>query len=219
MKTVIYALADPSTDAVRYIGKTNRNVRTRFRAHVNRASKQRHIRSAAWIDGLLLAGFEPRLIVLETVDDLWEAAERFWIASFRAIGADLLNMTIGGAATPGHVHTIETRTRLSDLAKTQFTDLSRREAAAGYARQQWADPDFREMKIAAIRARSADPEYRENQSLKKKEKWLDPDYRTRVLATKAATKCHVAGALKMWERPEYREAQRLARERRYGVKS
>lgn len=201
----IYALVDPRTDLIRYVGKTSRPVRERFRAHINRAHQHRHIKSAAWLCDLAERGISPGLIELEFVESNWQPAERFWIASFRALGFDLLNMTIGGAATRGCEVSEATRAKISANAKRQFSDPTNRMAAAEYGRGPWKDPAFREKKIEQLRAMSADQEYRKNQSEKKKQRWLDPDYRSRVLQTKKDTGCHIAGALKMWERPEYRQ--------------
>lgn len=201
----IYALTDPHDGAVRYVGKTKQSLRARFRAHINRAPKQPRIKSAVWISGLLLAGLKPGIFVLETVDSSWEAAERFWVASFRIVGADLLNMTKGGGGTPGYCPSAEVRAKISAAAKKQFADPQRRLAAAEYGRQPWQDLRFREAKLVEIRQRALDPAQRENQSAKKKERWLDPDYRNRILQTKKETGCHINGALKMWSRPEYRQ--------------
>lgn len=100
MVTIIYGLADPRDGALRYIGKTSRGLAYRLRGHV-RESKRGETRRERWIAKLASAGMRPDIFEIEVVPGDWSDAERFWIAYFRAIGADLVNLTPGGEGATG----------------------------------------------------------------------------------------------------------------------
>lgn len=149
--TYIYGLTDPRTGALRYIGQT-KHLRKRYSRHLNLHAEDRTHR-ACWVRGLLSSGLRPELDTLEVVDDAVASdVERFWIASLRAAGADLVNLTGGGEggatrrgyATPADVrskisrahvgirHTAETRALLSQQrrGKKQRPETVARRAAA-----------------------------------------------------------------------------------------
>jgi hypothetical protein len=91
----IYALLDPDTDEVHYIGKTEYLDR-RFGAHMQ-ANPAKSKKRAEWIRGLINEGKKPKLLVLEVrpFDD-WVEAERDWIAYYRSLNAPLKNVHKGG---------------------------------------------------------------------------------------------------------------------------
>lgn len=91
---VIYALAEPQTALVRYIGQT-KNWRNRFRQHCSPTENLASTHRANWLNSLFAAGLKPVGRILEETDDL-DRAERRWIAQFRANGADLVNGNDGG---------------------------------------------------------------------------------------------------------------------------
>lgn len=93
----IYALADPDTGAMRYVGKTHLDPRKRLDLHMTSARKGNATPNATWIRSLLDRGKRPRLIVLETVAyGDWPEAERRWTRQLRCDGADLLNVKSAG---------------------------------------------------------------------------------------------------------------------------
>lgn len=93
MVTYIYALVDPRDDQVRYVGKSDKP-RTRCRQHIRAARMGVQLPVYDWIRELLDEGLEPHQEVLEeTLVNEWPEAERHWIAHFRALGADLTNVT------------------------------------------------------------------------------------------------------------------------------
>lgn len=88
----IYALCEPDTGAVRYIGQTTLNVYVRLYIHckdTHNAHKRR------WLDELRRRGQQPRIMILQTVSkgDAFRV-EREEIARHIAAGCDLLNMTM-----------------------------------------------------------------------------------------------------------------------------
>lgn len=98
--TVIYALCDPDTHQIRYVGKSVRLYK-RLCAHVSRSrTKVTKCHSSCWIRGLLDQGKLPVISILETipveVSDSWEDRETYWISRLRAEGHDLTNISEGG---------------------------------------------------------------------------------------------------------------------------
>jgi len=119
---VIYALVDPRTNAVRYVGKAD-NLTTRAIAHVN---DRANTRKARWIQSLVTAGLRPRVVTLQTVEDVaWQAAERRWIALLRKAGCDLTNHTDGGEGLCNP--SAETREKLRQLRIAEWADPERRQ--------------------------------------------------------------------------------------------
>jgi predicted GIY-YIG superfamily endonuclease len=100
-KPVIYALVDPRTNSIRYIGKTI-NLKARLYAHRNWKSLNCSIRKHRWTFELARAGLSPTVQALEEMAEHWmigstlNDAEKRWIAHGRALGWDLLNVTGGG---------------------------------------------------------------------------------------------------------------------------
>lgn len=90
----IYALADPITDNICYVGKTN-NLNKRKSEH-NYLNREISSHKKNWIQKLKKNGLSPNLIVLDEVDEDWIYWESYWIAQMRTWGFDLLNHTNGG---------------------------------------------------------------------------------------------------------------------------
>jgi hypothetical protein len=91
---VIYALLDPRTEAIRYVGKAN-DVNKRLTSHI-RDSKRRNTPVCCWIRKLVANGLKPKTKVLETVDySQWQVREKHWIAKMRQVH-NLLNLASGG---------------------------------------------------------------------------------------------------------------------------
>jgi hypothetical protein len=83
---LIYALIDPRTDKVRYVGRTIRS-KHRPKEHLRRGGPLKR----AWVEELKAVGLEPRFIGLEHGEwTLRQAIERenFWTAHY---GEGLLN--------------------------------------------------------------------------------------------------------------------------------
>lgn len=78
-RRVIYALVDPDTDVVLYVG-ASLDAEARLAQHRARPSR----RLAPWIEKLKAAGKRPTLHVLERVVARdWQRRERWWIARLR----------------------------------------------------------------------------------------------------------------------------------------
>lgn len=98
----IYALVDPRTNCIQYIGQTH-DTRERYSSHCNPRRGERSPR-AKWIRALRRRGLRPALVELEVVEETAASTiEHFWISVCRAAGALLLNLTDGDATpTPEH---------------------------------------------------------------------------------------------------------------------
>lgn len=107
----IYALVDPNTELVRYIGWTY-NAEKRLKSHILTARRLK-THKGYWITSLLDSSQIPRMIILESGDQDWEEAEKRWIAYHRSIGSPLTNATDGGEGTPGFYPSEETRQKMS----------------------------------------------------------------------------------------------------------
>jgi hypothetical protein len=101
---VIYALVDPRSDCIRYIGQA-KNAENRLLGHLNDPARTR---KNNWIRQLLKLGLKPIMEILEETSDP-DRDECFWIASLRAAGANILNQNDGGAV----VYTDEIRAKLA----------------------------------------------------------------------------------------------------------
>jgi hypothetical protein len=91
----IYALLEPDTGAIRYIGKASNSV-SRFERHM-KDRLRRDYPVYRWINKLVEQGKAPDMIVLE-VSENWPEAERRLIELSRARGCRLLNVAEGGFA-------------------------------------------------------------------------------------------------------------------------
>jgi len=105
---LIYALTDPQSGEVRYIGVSFR-AKDRLREHLSRARKGYRTHLYSWIRSVLTAHQQPGWCVLERGIGYatWQEAEKRWIASFPR--GQLCNHTEGGEGTPGYVPTAEQR--------------------------------------------------------------------------------------------------------------
>lgn len=94
MTTFIYALVDPRTDEIRYIGKSIRP-KERLWNHCNEKSVTWRTN---WIREVLSSGHRPQLRILEelAVGTDWQESERQWIAKGKELGWRLTNCTSGG---------------------------------------------------------------------------------------------------------------------------
>lgn len=113
---IIYALTDPRTDEIRYIGKSVHGL-ARARSHLEpkRIATDSNLHKARWLRSLVGSGLRAGIVVLqECADDAaLLVAEREWIARGRASGWQLTNLTDGGDGAAGYCPPPETRARMS----------------------------------------------------------------------------------------------------------
>jgi hypothetical protein len=93
MKSGIYALKDPDTGQIRYIGRS-KNIQARYQNHIFRC-KFTNFPSSVWIAGLLKEKKKPVLELLEEHANPVEIEEQ-WISWGKSQGFELLNVGCGG---------------------------------------------------------------------------------------------------------------------------
>lgn len=99
MIVYIYALLDPDTNEVRYVGKTT-NMKMRNTQHFSTCLKGTDKKSK-WIASLREQGKRPKMIPLEECAiDTWVEAEKRWIAHYRLSSKSLTNVSSGGNGAP-----------------------------------------------------------------------------------------------------------------------
>jgi hypothetical protein len=110
---IIYALCDPTTQEVRYIGKSVKGM-CRPKSHWNERTKTRFktYRLYRWLNKLSEPPTIRVLEVCETKEEL-SLREMLWIAVY-SLGNRLTNMTKGGEGTVGRFHSEETRRKIGE---------------------------------------------------------------------------------------------------------
>jgi hypothetical protein len=135
---IVYALIDPRTERIRYVGQTMRSARRRLRRHLAPCYLTGTTRKEKWLRELVALGLEPRIEVLQacTTAAAMDVAERHHIASLRAAGEDLTNLARGGA-DGGCPHTPESREKIRRalLGKPKSEEHRRRSGLASRGRR------------------------------------------------------------------------------------
>jgi len=110
--TNIYALLDPLTNKIRYVGKAN-NINSRLYQHLRDNARTHKV---SWIKSL--NGIKPVLILLDEIEeDEWEFWEIYWISQCKTWGFDLVNHSNGGQGVLGTKHTLEHKNKISNSNK------------------------------------------------------------------------------------------------------
>lgn len=112
-KYVVYALIDPITGGIRYIGKTQSGTNKRLSQHLANANKGLKSHVYCWIRSLTKLGLTPLIEVLESYDSskrLYES-EQALIAIHKESGV-LTNLTDGGPGRTGSSCSDETKQKL-----------------------------------------------------------------------------------------------------------
>jgi hypothetical protein len=103
-QTLIYVLRDPSTKAIRYVGKTTDTLKKRLKGHLSDARRGREdMVLYRWLRLLMEQDLKPIIALVETVPPHmdWADREQHWIAYMRRNGFDLLNTSDGGESGNG----------------------------------------------------------------------------------------------------------------------
>lgn len=140
---VVYALKDPRTERIRYVGWTTR-LWARIKDHINGRRGQR-THKAHWLAELSRLGLTPLVEVLECGSGPWAETERQWIRALQAAGEPLTNATVGGDGTLGWHPSPAVRANMSaahvgkkmsrtSVAKTRAALLGRKQSPEHVAR-------------------------------------------------------------------------------------
>lgn len=112
----IYIMIDPTTNYVRYVGKTI-DIKKRFRDHIKR-SKHKKTHKDKWVNSLLERGHKPVIEIIDIVhNDEWMFWEKFYIGLFKVWGFNLVNHTEGGDGGSFKKHTEETKLKMSKIGR------------------------------------------------------------------------------------------------------
>lgn len=94
----IYTLKDPTTNEIKYVGKTSQSLKRRLSLHLSVARNRIHIsHTSNWIKSLLDNNQYPLIEELDFIEDEdWEWLEQYWISQLKQWGFKLTNQTDGG---------------------------------------------------------------------------------------------------------------------------
>lgn len=111
-RNVVYGLIDPRNGQIRYVGKSTSGSRRPFQ-HGQPYSLKLPGHKTNWLRQLAAEGLRPEVVILDDSPTSLDAAEQFWIAYFRFVGADLTNHTIGGDGMVGFRHSPATKAKIA----------------------------------------------------------------------------------------------------------
>ncbi len=175
----IYGIICPIIGEVRYIGKTDQDLRRRLTNHLSDARKNAENHRQRWIRKCLNIGLLPSIFLLEEVPagQCWQEREIAWIARAIELGYRLTNQTTGGEGV-----------QLSDpetLARWKINlsaAMERVRARPGYmqcrkdsSKKGWESS--RHIMLAAF----ANPETKAKHSKRAKRTWENPETRGRMM--------------------------------------
>ncbi len=96
-QSIIYALLDPDTFEVRYVGQTIQKLQQRMYLHYSQSRRQRRTHTNCWIASLETRGLRPVITELSRVPhDEADAEEIRFISHFKDLGYNLTNHHEGG---------------------------------------------------------------------------------------------------------------------------
>lgn len=156
----IYALCDPLTQEVRYIGKSMRPS-SRYREHILMAEKgevRTHVYN--WIRALIIRGLLPKLVIVERCEPCDSSErEKFWIRQYKKEGLRLCNCTEGG--TGGSTRTGKTNSKEHVAAMRKGW---RRAKELGLIAHRAYSLEERELRAEKMRNRNVSDETRQRMS-------------------------------------------------------
>jgi hypothetical protein len=155
--STIYALCDPRTSEVRYIGITIKPLALRLSRHLaeSRAGFNNH--RCNWIRTLLATSSVPTIVALEHTAD--PQREAWWIALYRAVGVNLTNSTDGGEGSPNL--SAESRRRIGRLARQRMASEEAKDRIRASNASRVVRPETRQKHRARMLARMSTTEARE----------------------------------------------------------
>jgi hypothetical protein len=207
-QNVVYALCEPDTEEVRYIGCTN-NIRLRFGEH-SRIRGKGYCQN--WLRKLARSDKSPLFRVFCCVQTPEEArrVEVALIASFKSRGARLTNMTDGGEGTVGYVKSEETKRKMSLLLKGRPKSQETKDKLSALAKDRLSSPSERDKYSRASKAYyQKNPQARARLQEQSTKIWQDEELRSRK---SEETKKRFA------ENPEAREVIAESNRKRRGEK-
>jgi hypothetical protein len=148
LRVVIYALAEPVSRSVRYIGKTV-ELKRRLKQHwYRKCNKRLHL----WLKELKDSGSDPEVLILEQTDLAhWRERERRWIRPYRESGHQLFNIADGGDGIDFLSEAV--RRYLSTLHKGRKLSPEHLRAFIAKGQQAAQTPEARAKRSASLRGK------------------------------------------------------------------
>jgi hypothetical protein len=115
--SILYALMEPFSSEIRYIGKTTQTMDERFRGHMTDARSEIFNHKNNWIRSLLSKKQMPAILILKSdysSHDELITSEITMIAYCKSIGINLVNSTGGGEGMIGFKHKKESNMKNAD---------------------------------------------------------------------------------------------------------
>lgn len=140
----IYALLDPLTRDVRYIGQTKQDTRRRYVKHLSDSLRlDNHVNR--WVKKLLISGKKP---IIYTIEECWtwelDEKEINYIKTYRESGCDLTNTSNGGQSVK--IFSEETKRKISESLKGKIQSFESRKKRSESSKKTWSDPLLKEEK-------------------------------------------------------------------------
>jgi hypothetical protein len=160
-KYLIYALIDPRTETVRYVGKSTTGLR-RANSHANEGSLSRcaNLHKVHWIRDLQSHGLSYRIAILDMLPGPvgLSEMEQYWIARGRSSGWQLVNLTNGGDGVGGWKPSPETiaKWKVSSTGRRHTEEAKRKISAAkkGVPKPYMAERNRRPDIISRVRSKN-----------------------------------------------------------------
>lgn len=140
---LIYALLDPLSKEIKYIGKSSRGMLEPKTYSKPSASKGKR-KVSKWIKKLQKLNLKPEILIIEEniIDEkTLNEREIFNISYYRSLGCDLKNLTDGGEGSVGHKHTDEARKKISEASKNQVWTEERKKNISEANKGRKVDPE------------------------------------------------------------------------------
>jgi hypothetical protein len=171
----VYALKDPRTGQIRYVGSTIQEPHRRFQKHLVIAAQGINMtHKYNWIRELLNAGLRPELVVLETTTNahVYER-EQQWIAQYRSDA--LTNHTDAGPGIRGMKHRPETIDRMKRAAAGRKPSGECRRAAQEACRGRKRSEESRRKQSESTKGRLQNPEHVRKRAAARRGKKFTPE--------------------------------------------
>lgn len=169
----------------------------------NRRAWRKDNRNPHWHHIVAKHGFEVEILISELSEEDAFAEEIRLIAEYRKLHK-LVNATDGGEGSSGHVHTLETREKLSQIHKVSERAQEHR-IKLGLSRRGTTLPEETIVKMReASRKKALDPEFRAKVSAGVRRALDNPDYRQSI-----------SDGVRRAQTPSYREKLSEASKRRW----
>ena len=151
----IYALYDPRTLELRYVGKSIRPAERLTNQMNERANTYR----CHWMQELRSLGLRPVQVIVDAVPGDWQVVERAYIAGARQITTRLVNATDGGDGVEGLPAESRARMRATWLGRKHRPESLAKMSAANRGRTH--TPEWRATMRERMRGREFSDEHRQ----------------------------------------------------------